>query len=171
MTLGRLVRLSGAISLALFLVLAALSKGWLEPDGMLIFDSRLGGYSLAEADIYLGMLDAGQKQLYLGWFRWLDTVFPVLLTICLSGILWGQARGVHPAMRLSLMVIPAAYLVMDLAENALVADMLRSAALDAESVALASGFTMAKWGFLALACAICLWAWRWAPKQRARGGS
>jgi hypothetical protein len=171
MTLGRLVKLSCAISLVLFLVLAALSKGWLEPDGALIFDSRLGGYTLAEAQAYLGMLDAGQKQLYLGWFRWLDTVFPVLLTFFLSGVLWGQAPGVHPAMRLSLLIIPAAYLVMDLVENALVADMLRSAALDAETVTLASGFTMAKWSFLALACAICLWAWRWAPKQRARSGS
>ncbi|MBM1310415.1 hypothetical protein JQT66_09585 [Sulfitobacter mediterraneus] len=171
MTLGRLVKLSAAGSLALFLALAVLSKGWLEPDGMLIFDSRLAGYGLAEANTYLGALEAGQKQLYLGWFRWLDTVFPALLTFCLAGVVWGQARGVHPAMRLSLMIIPAAYLVMDLAENALVAEMLRSAALDADTVGRASGFTIAKWGFLALSLGLCVWAWRWAPKQRARGGS
>jgi hypothetical protein len=121
------------------------------------FDLRPLGYSLGEARAYLAGFTPSGTALYLGPIRLNDTVFPILFTVTLCLPLGGRGQ---------IWFLPAlAYGISDLAENLAVARLLRvGPEVQAEAVALASGFTQAK--FLALTVAIvlalaALWrAWR-----------
>ncbi|MFC6583343.1 hypothetical protein [Sulfitobacter aestuariivivens] len=87
---ARLLWGCAGLAALVFLALFGVSKGMLEPAGMVIFDSRVWGYEPDEARRYLDGLDNMLlgRSTYLGIFRALDTVFPLLLTICLSGAIW-----------------------------------------------------------------------------------
>jgi hypothetical protein len=163
----RFAKLMGVLALLLFAALAVLSKGWLEPQGMAIFDSHLRGYEPQEARAYLAALSAEARALYLGLYRWLDSALPLAIAAALGAAIWRHAAGLHPALRLMLLLGPASYLVMDLAENAVVADLLRaSGPLPEAQLRAASGFTQAKWCTLGVAVAVWLWAWFWGPRER-----
>lgn len=164
MSLQGIVKLSGGAALLLFLGLAVLSKGWLEPAGDLIFDSRIFGYNEPQAQAYLAVITERQRGLYLDLFRWMDTLLPVLLALCLAGVIWLRSVALRPMLRLLLLAPPLVYLALDLAENALVADMLRQGtAVADETVRRASVFTMSKWGGLAFTAVICILLW-WREK-------
>lgn len=121
------------------------------------FDIRPFGYDLTEARVYLAALSPVGTALYLGAVRLNDTVFPILLTLTLCLPLRGRGQ---------LWFLPAlAYGLFDLAENVAVARLLRAGPeVEAQAVALASGFTQAKFAALAVAvllAAVALWqAWR-----------
>jgi len=152
----------GAV-LALLLALAVLSKGWLEPGGLLIFDSRPWGYDLASAERYLAALGPEARALYLGPFRWLDTALPLLLTLGL--VLMG--RGTPKGWRLLAGLAALLYLWWDLVENARVAALLApGVGLTEAAVAAASRATMAKWGCLAAAALLTAMARRAARRER-----
>lgn len=168
---ARIIWGTGIAAALCYIVLAVVSKLSLEPGGLLIFDSRLGGYTGTVAREYLIALAKlpGAVALYLGPFRWLDTAFPALMSFTLGGVIWLNTRGLHPVVRLLLLTLPATYLIMDYAENALVAQMLRAGVQVSEStIDQASDFTVAKWISLGVAVAVSLWAWRFAPKARNR---
>jgi hypothetical protein len=118
------------------------------------FDLRALGYGLAEAKPYLAALTPEGTALYLGPIRLNDTLFPILFTatLCL------------PLRRLGeLWFLPAlAYGLFDLAENVAVARLLRAGPdVGAASVALASGFTQAKFAAGAIAVLVALYGlWR-----------
>lgn len=168
MTLQWLTRACGLAALFCFVVLAVLSKTQIEPGGMVIFDSRLAGYSLEDARAFVAALSADQRAAYLGPFRVIDTVFPVLLTAYLWRNIWVGTTGESAGMRTSALLGPALYLVFDLMENAQVATMVRAdAVLDAALVGRTSTLTQAKWMCLALSLLVMFWAWRFARKERA----
>lgn len=122
-------------------------------DGLKPFDLRLAGYTFIEAQAYLALMNDDQAALYIGLLRRIDTVFPMLMGLWMGWCLWGLTRGIHPWSRIILMVVPASYTVMDLCENALVADMVRQGAtgLEGELVSLASSYTVTKFVMLFVA--------------------
>ena len=134
-----------------FAALTVLTLGWLQPEGLAPFDSRLAGYSPEDARSYLAALPPEARALYLGPFRMLDTLFPVLLAATLAGLTWRLSEARHTLLRAALMLLPLDYLAADLAENAKVAQIL---AFGPEApdllIAVASRLTQFKWGALAL---------------------
>lgn len=160
-----LTRLAGIAALACFVILAVMSKLWIEPDGMTIFDSRLAGYDLADAQAFVAALNADQLGIYLGPFRIIDTIFPLLLTGFLWRTIWVGTAAEGTPMRVSAMLGPLLYLVFDLMENAQVAAILQSqGALAPDLVGHASTLTQAKWMCLALSLLVMFWAWRFAGR-------
>lgn len=151
-----------------FVALAVISKTTLEPEGMLIFDSRFTGYQAGPARDYLAWIVQSPDALatYLGTFRQLDTVFPVLLTAALCGAVWLNTAGANPIRRVLLMGAPGAYLMMDLMENAKVAEMLRSG-VEASDLLIrqASTFTVMKWILLFVAVLVLANEWLRARKK------
>lgn len=135
----------------------AILLGYLAPQitadagGAMPFDLRLMGYSLGEARAYLAALSPEGAGLYLGPFRLLDTLVPMLVTATLCLPL--QRRG-------QFWFLPAlAYGLFDLAENVAVARLLHTGPeVEAQAVALASGFTQAKFVALAVAVLLALFA-------------
>ena len=119
--------------------------------GAVPLDLRVMGYGLAEARAYLSALTPEGTALYLGPFRLTDTLLPILLTgtLCLPLRRRGQ-----------FWFLPAlAYGLFDLAENLAVARLLHTGPeVEAEAVALASGFTQAKFAALVVAVLLALYA-------------
>ena len=141
----------------------SLGDGSLKP-----FDLRFTGYTLAEAQAYLALMSADQAELYTGLLRRIDTVFPMLMGLWMGWCLWGLTRRIHPWSRVILLVVPASYTVMDLCENALVADMVRQGAaeLEGELVSLASSYTITKFVMLFVAFGLLI-----AMMIRSAGGA
>ncbi len=164
--MSRILKIMGLQSAALFIALVVLAKFMIEPEGFTIFDSHFGGYSVAEARDFLTALSEKQTQTYLGLFRTLDTVFPVLLALTLAGVIWTQARAMHVAVRAVIALSPCVYLGLDLAENASIALLLVTGPqVSAGAILQASAYTVAKWISLTLAMLLAVWAWRLAPKD------
>ncbi|UWR23267.1 hypothetical protein [Sulfitobacter sp. S190] len=148
-----LTRMLAIVAFGLLTALTVLSIGWLQPGGLRIFDSRLLGYDVADAQTYIDSLTPAARGLYLGVFRVLDTLFPVFASAAMIGaVLVGKGRAWVPAL-----AIPVAFLALDLTENALVGQMLREGPALAET---ASRITMAKWGSFFTGLLLALAAWR-----------
>lgn len=127
------------------------------------FDTRVLGYSLDEAQSYLANLRLDQVELYLGKVRLLDTAFPVLFFFWLLLMTWVLTEGIHPWSRMMLLMPAGGYLLMDLGENALVAEMLRSGvAVAPEIVSMASAYTVSKFILFTISVAVIgvLWGRR-----------
>ena len=158
--------ITGALSAVLFIALVILAKGWLGAGGFSIFDDHLAGYSVASARDYLSALTVEQTALYLGLFRWIDTVFIILLTFTLASLIWTQARGMSRLVRGFIALTPCVYLMLYLSENAAVAHLLNiGPQVSAGAILQASAYTIAKWISLTLAMLLCVWAWRLSPKE------
>ena len=154
-----------------FVALAVISKTTLEAEGMLIFDSRIFGYQAGPAREYLTWIAQTPDGVstYLGTFRQLDTVFPVLLAIALSGGIWLNTFGSNPLRRGLLLGAPGAYLLMDLMENAWVAEMLQTGVTVADQVIeQASTFTVMKWALLFVSFLVLMNEWRRVRKKGAK---
>jgi hypothetical protein len=88
------------------------------------------------------------------------------LTFTLCGVIWLRATGLRSWVRLMLLIIPTSYLVMDYAENALVAELLRSWPDIADTqIEQASRYTVIKWGQIGLSLVLTLWAAVFAPRR------
>ncbi|SHJ34983.1 hypothetical protein SAMN05444000_107152 [Shimia gijangensis] len=127
-------------------------------DNLKPFDLRFSGYTLAEAQTYLALMTAEQSALYIGFLRYVDTAFPMLMGLWMGWCLWGLTRAVHPWSRIILLVVPASFTVMDLCENALVSDMVMrgTTGLEAGLVTLASSYTITKYVMLSVAFGLLL---------------
>ncbi|PHO02986.1 hypothetical protein CSC82_13755 [Rhodobacteraceae bacterium 4F10] len=130
----------------------------LGPDHLPPFDLRVLGYTYFDARAYLSLLTPEQAALYVGTLRKMDTIFPLLMGLWIGMCLWGVTRNLHPWSRLILLIAPASFTVMDLCENALIAEMVRSGpdALERDLVALASAYTMSKYVTLFVAFGLLL---------------
>ena len=138
------------VAVALFGVLVVMSLFWLRPEGLGNFDGRLLGYDVDAARAYLSALSDQGRALYLGPFRWVDTVFPILVACAIGGTIWRTALGFPVAQRIAMLGVVVAYLVVDLSENAFVAQMLRSVGpVSAELADRASDMTQMKWALFA----------------------
>ena len=155
------------ISLALMLAGVALMLVWstprIEAGGLAPFDVRAGGDGADDARAFLAALTPAGRAVYLGPQRVFDTMFPAgLAGVMALAIRWGLEPLPRPVARAALLV-PLAYLVLDLAENAAVAGLLRAGpdTLGETAVARASAFTVWKFrlvnaalGLTALALAV-----------------
>lgn len=155
--------LFAALSASLLGIMAWLSWTVLTPQtgGLAPFDTRVLGYTLADAQDYLIHLGDAGRAVYLVEMRLLDTAFPMAFA-CLMGWLAMQlAEWVHPWSRLMLVLPAAGYALMDLCENALVANLLRAGAegIDGDMVSLASEFTVTKWVLLFITWALLAVLW------------
>lgn len=158
---GRTLWAIAAVAAVMFVVLAVMSLGWLSPEGLSNFDARVLGYSTDEARAYLSVLPESSRAMYLGWFRALDTVFPLLAAIAMCGILWLNTAEWHLFRRVTSLGMIVAYLMMDLAENNFVGQLLESdKPVDPALVDRASDMTQLKWLFLALSLVLLGAVWR-----------
>ncbi len=157
---GHILGLIAVVAAILFAVLAVISLGWLSPQGQSNFDARFLGYDVADAQAYLSVLPKEDKVLYLGLFRWIDTVFPLLAAVAIGGATWLNSSSRTMLWRMASLGIVAAYLILDLAENAFVAQMLRSdVPVTAGLVEKTSVITQLKWVFLAVSIAYLIVGW------------
>ena len=160
MTAGQAQRALGLAALACFCLLSYFNLRFLSPEGLAMLDTRILGYDLNAVRAYVGALGPVERAIYTGPFRVIDTLFPICLAAFLAMLLHTRSRHWSIVTQLLLLVFPGGYLVMDLAENALVAVIVTSdlSALRAEPVNRASGFTIAKFTLLAGTGVAILWA-------------
>ncbi|MEP2532014.1 hypothetical protein [Shimia sp.] len=146
------------VTLVTYLVLIVLGIRYLivGDAGLMPFDLRFFGYTYFEATAYLAALPEASARFYTGPMRVIDTVFPALLGLWLGWALWGATRKIHAWSRVILMIVPASFILMDLAENALVGEMvdLGPTRIDDKLVALASSYTISKYVVLVVAFAL-----------------
>lgn len=162
-----------AVTALLYLALAWFVITRLMPGagGLMPFDGRFLGYTAAEASVYQGALGDAARAAYLGPVRWLDTVFPVALAGWLAFGTWLLTPTLFQWSRLVLTVPAWGYCVMDLCENALVAEVLRAAPdVPLRSVQLASRFTATKYQLLLAAALVLLGVLVWRAMSTRRGG-
>lgn len=124
---------------------------FLGSEGLRPFDLRILGYTYADATTYIALLTPDQAALYVGPLRMLDTVFPILFGLWMGWVQWGITRNIHPWSRVIMLIAPAGFVMMDLAENALIAEMVQTTAdtLSEELVLRASSYTISKYVTLA----------------------
>jgi hypothetical protein len=111
-----------------------------EAGGLKPFDFRPFGYSLDEAETYLGAISEEGVSTYLGLQHQLDLAYPLVLA---AMFIVGFRRFLGPVSALVLTVIAVAGAVADYSENALVSTMLTEAATP-DQIALASTATQIK---------------------------
>ena len=159
----------GAVTAGLlFVALSVIAEGLkVDVDGRIlaVFDAQLFGYPPQEGRMYLGALSDAQRQTYLGIFRQLDTVFPVLLCLVLLGAIWLNRGDKGRLARGIALGLPLLYLAFDLWENAGVARVLLAGA-EATDAALSQVRlrTVGKWATLMLSFATLFWLWRAARR-------
>lgn len=133
--------------------------------GLMPMDLRVTGYGPAEVRAFLGALDAGARDFLLGPMRIVDTAFPPALAALIVVLGPGRA-GLLRLSRLAAL----AYALVDLAENAVVAGLIRGGAdtVTEETVRLASTLTLSKFALLTLAVLALALGRRVEPRPRAR---
>jgi len=129
-----------------------------EAGGLMPFDLRPLGYTLAEAKAFLTGLSPVGKDIYLSVQHKLDLAYPALLavTLALAIVLLAPSRWRKFRWLVALLPIPGA--VFDYLENDLVAQMLNTAphALTPKLVVMASQWTVLKSATSALAITFVL---------------
>lgn len=136
----------------------------IETGGGEMFDTRTGGYDLATAQGILRSLDDRARSTYLVGQRIADTLFPIGLFGTLAlGLVLGLRRW-SLALALALTLVPAAYFVFDMLENAGVARMILVGVdgITGEQVGRVSGFTV--WKFRFVNAALVLFALVWIAR-------
>ncbi len=149
--LGWMVTLA-AIAIYIFMLSVSLPHLAEMAGGMPMFDMR-AGYDLDTARTILERLGEDGRRYYADVQHALDSFYPPLMALAVSYWMWRAAprwRGAGlPLSNLVLVlltIIAACSAVFDLTENGLVGRMLTAGpdAVTAETVGLASGFTLAK---------------------------
>jgi len=157
----RLSALIAALTAATYVVLVWILIFQIKPHagGNLPLDLRLLGYTPDDARAFLHHLDPMGRIIYQNQVRWVDTVFPVLLAFVLGRLTFLTSSQFHLWSRVVLLVPVAGYVVMDLCENALIQELLRSGMVDfsQETARLASQFTTTKFVLLSVSIALVLW--------------
>lgn len=165
------------ISLVAAALVYAAMVGWSLPlisagaGGLPPFDMLPAGYSLDEARAFVSALTPEARGFYLSTQHALDTLYPPLMALTLGLGLWILSPAKTTAAKLLAVALPILAMISDLAENALVRDLLTidPAKLDAEPVMMASAVTVVKSLLTSLAMILLLvfaglWGWR---KRRA----
>jgi len=146
-----------AVTMAIYAAMVAGTLPAIARDaaGLLPFDLRPRGYSVAEARAFLAALGDRGRDLYLGPQHWLDLVYPALLVLVLIGAVRALIRPLWLQIPLCLLAIGG--MVADYLENARVEVLLslRGPLPDA-LIEAASRATQVKAGLSALVMlAIC----------------
>jgi hypothetical protein len=159
--LRRAFWISAALMLAGFAAIVFWSAPRIEAGGLEPFDPRTGGYGHAEAVAFLTALTPEGRAAYLGAQRLADTIFPIgFVGVLALGIVLAYRRWSLP-LALAASLVPLAYFVFDMLENAAVAGLLRSApeAVTPEAVAWASACTVSKFRLVTAALALLALGW------------
>lgn len=127
-----------------------------ESGGLLPFDARVLGYSVADAREYLAELSARGREIALGPVRRADTIFPAALGVTLLALSLRQGPGRLAWLGAALALV---YAGVDLAENAAVARLISGPVeADALTVSGASLLTVGKFAALGLSLLLILLA-------------
>ncbi|MDJ0822919.1 MAG: hypothetical protein QNJ09_14050 [Paracoccaceae bacterium] len=152
-----------ALTAALYAVMAWEVYYILKPaaEGLAPFDMRPMGYTVADVYDYLSRISERGRAVYLVEMRLLGWVFPLLLALLMAAVLWHLARSWHVWSRMLLLMPIAGYMVMDLCENALVGELLRSGAdeFDPRTAMLASEFTVTKSALIVVSVILLVGFW------------
>lgn len=161
------------ISFAAAAFVYALMIGWSLPritasaGGLAPFDMRPMGYGLDEARAFVAALTPEARDFYFRTQHSLDTLYPPLMALTLGLGLWVLSPVKAVAAKLLALALPAAAMLADLTENALVRELLTidPGKLDAEPVMMASAATVLKSILTSLAMTLLLvlvglWGWR-----------
>lgn len=169
MTLVRVFSTFAGLMLAGLGVLVFWTGPIVEAGGIEMFDTRTGGYDLATAREILRSLDDAARSTYLVGQRIADTVFPIGLLGTLSLGLVLALRRWSLAAALALTLVPAAYFVFDMLENAGVARMILAGpeGITGAQVERVAGFTL--WKFRFVNAAFVLFALAWIARLGAWG--
>lgn len=126
--------------------------------GGVAFDMRILGYSYAEAQAFLTALSAEGRAFYLGPAMRLDLFFPAMLATVLAVANWHLLGARRLVWKFWVAGLAAGFAVFDYLENATVAGMLRVVPdeVTPEMVALASQFTVVKYGFVGICLVVLL---------------
>lgn len=109
-------------ALYLVIVLWSLPQVMAEAGGLVPFDLRPMGYSLAETRDFLGALSDEGRAFYLGTQHVLDSVYPTLLALTIG---LGARLLFRPWVARVVIAVAVLGMVADLAENRLVAGLLQ----------------------------------------------
>lgn len=155
---GWLIFLLWVLSAAVLTVMVAISVVHLMPQGLLILDSRVGGYDADAVSRYIDALGPLGIAKYAGPLQSLDTVFPALLAITLAATFLWVTRGMAAVIRVLCLLPAAAYGLADYAENMFITGLLRSwqGVLDPEMVRWSSALTQAKFAMLGITLGLLL---------------
>jgi len=136
--------------------------------GLVPFDMRPAGYSLAEAQAFLAALSPAGLVQYLGIQHALDTAYPALLALTLVVASLYLVRG---GGRWALVLLALVGVAADYTENAAVRSLLAAGAdtVSAQQVAFASGATIVKSGSTTLVFVTIALILIWRGWQRLRG--
>lgn len=140
-----------------YAVLIGIGTLQLQPltDGLQPLDLRITGYSHGDVMAYIATLDRQAIDL-LNTLRWVDTSFPLLFTLAVTG--WGRhwAKRFPLHIRGLVIVLPLTYFVADMVENTLVARIFSKAMPSIELIQTASTIIIIK--FIAVALSVLLLA-------------
>ena len=116
-------------------------------------DTRVAGYSVQDARDFLDVIGAEGRAAFFGYFRWVDTVFPPMLTLSLIA-LFRHFAGADAARGTKFYaLLPFAYLAADLTENSFLKQLQFNNDFE-QAVGYAASATILKYIALALAVAV-----------------
>lgn len=166
---GRLLYLAlAAITLAVWALMVGVTGPAIETaaGGRALFDARLTGYGLEEAQAFLTRLNPAGRDMYLEAQHRLDTIFPPLFALFL---VWSFTVLLPRLPAVVMAVVAMAGAGVDLVENARVAALLTAPQVTEAMVAAASQATVAKWVLDGLALAVFAGAVGISALRRLRG--
>ena len=150
---GSLLRVLVVLTALWYLAMLAVGFVWLRPEGAFPpLETRLLGYRPEAVEAWLLGLTERGRDLLLGPFRWASTLFALLLGATLALAAFAIDRRWLAALAL-------VYVLLDLAETAAVAAILRAGAdgVDPAMIGRASGLTIGKWAVLLPVLAALIW--------------
>ena len=147
MTMWRLFWFSLLVGLVGYGMIALWAMPRIDAGGLPIPELHPAGYDLEDMRRFLSALTDAGRAAYLGPERLADTLFPIGLAGALGSGICLVFRRRNPGLAAALALLPLAYLVVDMMENAALARLLRGGAqaLTPEAVARASALTVWKY--------------------------
>jgi len=104
---------------------------WIEPrlslaaNGLILFDFRLTGYTVGEAQQYFDALQTGGRQVYLGYWFPVDMGFLLVLTAFFTLSIKALFPANHGFWKVVSIILPMAYGLSDVTENLLVSALFK----------------------------------------------
>ena len=156
-----------AVTLVWFVAMVGFVEWRLAPEGAIpLPDTMILGYDAEWLAAWINAMTEAGRARVLGPYRLMDTVFPALLATALI------ATGGRRHWWLGAMAL--AYLALDLAENAAIAEIVRAAPMPPEPALPGSAqadraamLTLGKWALVAPSLLVAAWLMRARLKRRA----
>lgn len=128
------------------ILLWSLPKVAASAGGLVPFDLRPAGYSVASANEFLAAISEEGRRFYLGPQHQLDAIFPLLMGCSLGFGLFGLLKGKARSLRFMALALPFVAASADTMENQAVKAMLLAAPVTDEMILSANQWTLLKSG-------------------------